>query len=168
MHYLLTDRIATPIGKMVLVARDKALLILEFVDAEERAARELRQRFGAYDLKPTPNPFGFSAKVCDYFNGDLNALDGLLTDGGGTAFEEQVWRELKKIPCGNTVSYGEIAQKLGDIKLSRAVGAANGKNPISLAVPCHRVIGSDGKLTGYGGGLHRKKWLLKHEGALLI
>jgi methylated-DNA-[protein]-cysteine S-methyltransferase len=168
MHCLLSDNIETPIGPMILVARDGVLLVLEFNDAKDRAERELRQRFGAYELQSASNPFGLSDKVRDYFTGDLHALDNLLTDGGGTEFEESVWRELKKISCGTTVSYGDIARKLGDIQLSRAVGTANGKNPIAIAVPCHRVIGSNGQLVGYGGGLHRKEWLLKHEGALLI
>jgi methylated-DNA-[protein]-cysteine S-methyltransferase len=79
-----------------------------------------------------------------------------------------VWKELRSIPTGTTVSYGDIAKKLGDIGLSRAVGIANARNPVAIVVPCHRVIGSDGTMTGYGGGLHRKEWLLRHEGALLI
>ncbi len=79
-----------------------------------------------------------------------------------------MWAELRKIPAGTTVSYGSIARTLGDIQHSRAVGTANGKNPVAVIVPCHRVIGADGSLTGYGGGLQRKEWLLRHEGALLV
>ena len=168
MHCLLTDRIKTPIGDMVLMARDGALLLLEFDDSKDRYMRELRARFGDFKLEPATNPFGFSDIVRDYFAGDLHAIDNLLTDGGGTDFEKQVWAELRKIPCGSTKSYGDIARKLGDIGLSRAVGTANGKNPIAVVVPCHRVIGSDGSLTGYASGLKRKEWLLRHEGALLL
>lgn len=168
MPDFLSDRISTPIGDMVLVARDGVLLLLEFVDKGERVTREMRARFGDVALQPTQNPFGFSHIIRDYFAGDISAIDNLTTDGGGTAFEKQVWAELCKIPSGTTKSYGEIARKLGDINLSRAVGTANGKNPVAIVVPCHRVIGADGSMTGYGGGLERKEWLLRHEGALLI
>jgi methylated-DNA-[protein]-cysteine S-methyltransferase len=168
MHCILTDRISTPIGEMVLVALDGAVLLLEFADSEGRVAREMRQRFGAVDLQPTDNPFGVSDIIRDYFSGHLHAIDHLITDGGGSGFEQQVWAELRRIPCGTTCSYGDIARRLGDINLSRAVGTANGRNPIAIVVPCHRVIGSDGSMTGYGGGLARKEWLLRHEGALLV
>ena len=168
MHCFLTDHISTPIGDMVLVARDGVLVLLEFADAEGRLAREMAARFGDVALQKTSNPFGLSDIVCEYFAGNLLAIDNLLTDGGGTEFERRVWAELRKIPCGVTNSYGEIARKLGDIKLSRAVGTANGRNPIAIVVPCHRVIGADGSMTGYGGGIMRKEWLLRHEGALLI
>jgi methylated-DNA-[protein]-cysteine S-methyltransferase len=168
MHPILTDRILTPIGDMVLVARDGVLLLLEFDDAKDRVAREMRGRFGDLELQTATNPFGFSAIMQDYFSGNITAIDNLPTDGSGTAFEKQVWAELRKIPCGTTKSYGEIARQLGDINLSRAVGTANGRNPIAIVVPCHRVIGADGSMTGYGGGLKRKEWLLRHEGALLL
>ena len=168
MHCYLTDRITTPIGDMILVARDGVLLLLEFDDAKERVAREMKVRFGAVALQPASNPFGLSDIIVDYFAGNLHAIDHLITDGDGTVFERQVWAELRKIPCGVTRSYGEIARTLGDINLSRAVGTANGRNPIAIVVPCHRVIGADGSMTGYGGGIKRKEWLLRHEGALLI
>ena len=164
----LTDRIETPIGDMILVARDGVLLLLEFEDAMPRIEREMKWRFKDHELQQTKNPFGLSDIMCDYFGGNIHAVDNILTDGGGTAFEKQVWSELRKIPTGTTVSYGHIARKLGDINLSRAVGTANGRNPISIVVPCHRVIGADGSMTGYGGGIARKEWLLRHEGALLI
>jgi methylated-DNA-[protein]-cysteine S-methyltransferase len=168
MQPFLTDHITTPIGDMILVAQDGVLLLLEFADADSRVLREMRHRFGDVDLQPTDNPFGLSAIMRDYFSGNLSAIDDLKTDGGGTDFEKQVWAELRKIPCGVTTSYGDIARKLGDINLSRAVGTANGRNPIAIVVPCHRVIGADGSMTGYGGGLKRKEWLLRHEGALLV
>jgi methylated-DNA-[protein]-cysteine S-methyltransferase len=168
MHPILTDRISTPIGDMVLVARDGILLLLEFDDAKDRVSREMRGRFGDVVLQPAANPFGFSTIMQDYFAGNITAIDNLPTDGGGTVFEQQVWLELRKIPSGTTKSYGEIAWQLGDVNLSRAVGTANGRNPIAIVVPCHRVIGADGSMTGYGGGLRRKEWLLRHEGALLL
>jgi methylated-DNA-[protein]-cysteine S-methyltransferase len=168
MHCFLMERFETPIGGMVLVARDGVLLLLEFADATGRVERELKARFQDYELQPATDPFGLTSRITAYFAGELAAIEGLLADGGGTAFEQQVWAELRRIPCGTTVSYGSIARKLGDVGLSRAVGTANGKNPISIVVPCHRVIGGDGSMTGYGGGLQRKEWLLRHEGALLV
>jgi methylated-DNA-[protein]-cysteine S-methyltransferase len=168
MHCYLTDRFSTPIGDMVLVAREGVLLLLEFDDAKDRVAREMRVRFGDVELQAANNPFGLSDVMRDYFAGNISVIDQLITDGGGSDFERQVWAELRKIPCGVTKSYGEIARKLGDINLSRAVGTANGRNPIAIVVPCHRVIGADGSMTGYGGGIQRKEWLLRHEGALLI
>ncbi|WP_371744667.1 methylated-DNA--[protein]-cysteine S-methyltransferase [Nordella sp. HKS 07] len=102
-----------------------------------------------------------------YYAGDIGAVDELATEGGGTPFQERVWAELRRIPVGTTISYGELAVRLGDKKATRAVGLANGRNPISVVVPCHRVIGADGSLTGYGGGVPRKKWLLAHEGVVL-
>jgi methylated-DNA-[protein]-cysteine S-methyltransferase len=168
MRTILADRIKTPIGDMILVASDGVLLLLEFDESRDRVKREIKARFGDVELQPAANPFGFSDVIRDYFSGNLKAIDDLATDGSGTEFEKNVWAELRKIPCGITVSYGSIAKTLGDIQLSRAVGMANGKNPIAIVVPCHRVIGADGTLTGYGGGLHRKEWLLHHEGALLL
>jgi methylated-DNA-[protein]-cysteine S-methyltransferase len=160
-----SDRIDTPIGPMILLARDGVLLLLEFEEATDRVEREMRARFGTADRQPADDPFGLSSRVRRYFDGDLAAIDGIPTDGGGTDFERQVWRELRTIPCGTTQSYGAIARRLGDVGLARAVGTANGRNPIAVVVPCHRVIGADGALVGYGGGLHRKKWLLAHEKA---
>jgi methylated-DNA-[protein]-cysteine S-methyltransferase len=168
MHCFHIDCISTPIGEMTLVARDGVILFLEFEDLTDRMARQLKARFGEAELQPATNPFGLSDILRDYFAGHISVIDTLLTDGGGTAFEQQVWTELRKIPAGTTQSYGEIARKLGDANLSRAVGTANGRNPIAIVVPCHRVIGADGSMTGYGGGLARKEWLLRHEGALLL
>lgn len=166
MAAIFSDRIDTPLGPMALLARDGVLLLLEFDDAGDRVAREMRRRFGAVDVQHTDDPFGFASRMKAYFAGDLAAIEGIATEGGGTAFEESVWAELRRIPCGTTCSYGDIARTLGDVGLSRAVGIANGRNPIAIVVPCHRVIGADGSLTGYGGGLPRKHWLLQHEHAL--
>lgn len=152
---------------MILIARDGVLLLLEFEEATDRVAREMRARFGDVDLQPTDDPFGLSSRVRDYFAGDLHALDDVLTDGGGTDFERSVWAELRCIPLGTTISYGELAKRIGNPN-AIAVGLANGKNPIAIVVPCHRVIGANGSMTGYGGGIHRKEWLLRHEGALLL
>lgn len=108
-------------------------------------------------------PFTEARKQLEaYFAGELTEFD-LPLNPCGTEFQKQVWQELKTIPYGVTISYGELAKRVGNPNSSRAVGAANGRNPISIIVPCHRVIGSNGKLTGYGGGMERKEWLLAHE-----
>lgn len=164
MPGILSDRIETPVGPMVLMARDGVLLLLEFEDMTDRVEREMKARFGLSEHLQTDDPFGLSSRVRAYFNGELSAIEGIETDGGGTEFQRRVWNELKRIPCGTTISYGELSRRLGDPKATRAVGLANGRNPISIVVPCHRVIGADGSMTGYGGGIVRKKWLLAHEG----
>ena len=106
-------------------------------------------------------------QISEYFTGSRQEFD-LPILLSGTEFQRQVWQELRSIPFGQTVSYGDLARAIGKPSAVRAVGAANGDNPVSIIVPCHRVIGSDGGLTGYGGGLERKRWLLKHEGGLLL
>lgn len=103
----------------------------------------------------------------EYFEGNRDSFQ-LNMEPEGTDFERSVWKALLSIPNGKTCSYGDVAKQIGDAKASQAVGRANGKNPIAIVIPCHRVIGADKKLTGYAGGLERKEWLLKHEGALLI
>ena len=111
------------------------------------------------------NPAGLSAAIRAYFDGKLEAIDGLPVATGGTPFQRKVWQALRQIPCGRTLSYGALAKRIGRETAVRAVGHANGDNPISIVVPCHRVIGANGTLTGYGGGIERKRWLLAHEGA---
>lgn len=164
---ILSSRIETPIGPLVLLAREGILLMLEFEDAESRVDREMARRFRGEGHQAAEDPYGFSSRIRAYFTGDLSAIEGIETDGGGTPFQRRAWDELKRIPCGMTISYAEQARRLGDPKATRAVGMANGRNPIAIVVPCHRVIGAGGSLTGYGGGVDRKRWLLVHEGALL-
>ena len=165
---ILSDRIQTPIGDMTLLAADGVLLLLEFVDAEGRVEREISARFSNAEIIPANNPFGFSQRITDYFRGDLHTINDIPTDGGGTEFQRRVWAGLRQIPCGVTISYGELAMRLGDRNAMRAVGLANGRNSISIVVPCHRVTGANGAMTGYGDGMARKEWLLRREGALLI
>jgi methylated-DNA-[protein]-cysteine S-methyltransferase len=104
-----------------------------------------------------------SAAISNYFAGDLGVIDRLPVQTGGTEFQKEVWHALREIPCGTTTSYGELARRIGRPAAVRAVGLANGANPVAVVVPCHRVIGSNGSLTGYGGGIERKRWLLDHE-----
>ncbi|BES70386.1 methylated-DNA--[protein]-cysteine S-methyltransferase [Marinobacter nanhaiticus D15-8W] len=125
-----------------------------------------KQKYGC-DVKPgweqDESQFGEARRQLDaYFAGDLKQFDLPLAPAG-TEFQQSVWRALVEIPYGETRSYGELARQLGSPKLNRAVGTANGRNPISIIIPCHRVIGADGSLTGYGGGVERKRWLLAHE-----
>ncbi len=174
MITLFTDEIPSPIGGIILVTLSEGtetdaappLCAVEFDDCLDRLQRNLTARFGRYELLKVKNPGGHSDKMMAYLEGDVTAIDALPVDSGGTEFQQQVWSALRRIPAGQTWQYGEIAKKLGRPDAPRAVGAANGRNPLSIVVPCHRLIGSTGKLTGYAGGLKRKAWLLAHEGAL--
>lgn len=157
-----------PVGEVLLVSDGRAVVALEFGPPEARLLPQLRRRFGRdFDLTEAADPQGFVTTLAAYFDGDLRALGALPLDPGGTAFQRQVWDALCDIPPGRTQSYAALAARIGRPTAVRAVGHANGQNPISLAVPCHRLIGSDGSLTGYGGGIDRKRWLLTHEGAAL-
>ena len=163
---LLIDRIKTPIGPLAIVAdRDGALRAVEWTDHDDRMHHSLRLHYGedGYVLKPARNPAGLSAGIRAYFDGDLAAIDRLRVATGGTDFQESVWRALRAIPCGETITYAMLAERVGRPRAIRAAGHANGDNPISVVVPCHRVIGTNGSLTGYGGGIERKRWLLAHE-----
>lgn len=164
MQPLLIDEIPSPMGRIVIAARDERLCALEFGRA--RMLRSLAVRFSGVPLARSRNPFGFSRKIRAYLAGDLSAVDDIPVETRGTAFQRRVWRALRGIPAGRTMSYGAMARALGRGAAVRAVGAANGRNPVSIVVPCHRLIGADASLTGYGGGLWRKSWLLRHEGVV--
>jgi len=164
---LTLHRHATPIGTMLLACDDDGYLrVLDFVDYEDRMRVLLKRQYGRdIRLEDGMAPEAVRSAVDAYFAGDLRALDRIPCRTGGTAFQRKVWTALRELPPGRTVSYGELAQRIDLPRAVRAVGAANGANPISIVVPCHRVIGANGTLTGYGGGLPRKQWLLRHEGA---
>jgi methylated-DNA-[protein]-cysteine S-methyltransferase len=164
--HLQIDRIETPIGTLILVADAEGnLRVTDWTDHEPRMLRLLERHYGKdkFRLEPARNPHGLSAALNRYFAGDLTAIDTLPVQTAGTPFQREVWRALREIPVGTTTSYGELAARIGNPTAVRAVGLANGANPIGVVVPCHRVIGADGSLTGYGGGLERKRWLLYHE-----
>ncbi len=165
---LLIDRVFSPIGTVVVVSDGECLRALDFEDYEHRMQNLLARYYGEVSLRASRNPGGASQAVEAYFGGKLTALDDFPVASQGSAFQQLVWRSLRDIPCGATLSYGELAKRIGNPAASRAVGLANGSNPIAIAVPCHRVIGANGDLTGYGGGMERKRWLLMHEGALLL
>jgi len=164
---LFVDQLDSPIGKIALISDGEALRVLDFVDCEERMQRLLTLHYGARAAVESRESLGVKRIVEAYFEGDLTSVDGIAVRTEGTLFQKQVWAELRKIPAGTTLSYGELARRIGKPAASRAVGLANGSNPIGIVVPCHRVIGSTGALTGYGGGIERKRWLLRHEGAQL-
>ena len=164
---LLLDRLATPIG-MALVITDEAgrLRAFDWADRETDMARLLRLHYGALAPEPGTAPGHVRLPLRDYFQGDLRRLAAVKWLTGGTPFQRTVWTALTAVAPGETLSYAALAVRLGCPRAVRAVAAANGANPVSVVVPCHRVIGTNGSLTGYGGGLERKRWLLRHEGAV--
>jgi methylated-DNA-[protein]-cysteine S-methyltransferase len=158
------DHLDTPIGRMAL-AVDAAgrLRATGFTDGEPELARALLPGERAVELGPAHDPGGVTSRLARYFAGDIPVLDGIAVEFGGTEFQRAVWQALRAIPGGETISYSELTRRIGRPRAVRAVGLANGANPVGVVVPCHRVIGQDGSLTGYGFGLPRKRWLLAHE-----
>ena len=159
---LLMDHLNTPIGEMLIVADEEGdLRAIDWSDYETRMYRSLRlYNAEHYTLEPTRNPHGLTHAIERYFAGELSALDTLPVKSEGTSFQQSVWTALRTIPCGSTLSYAALAAQIGRPAAVRAVGLANGSNPVGVVVPCHRVIGANGSLTGYGGGIQRKSWLL--------
>lgn len=165
---LTLDRVATPVGEVLLVTGPEgAVRALDFAGYEDRMHRLLRRHWGEVVLTEDRAPDRVRRAVEAYFAGDARALDGLAVRTGGTDFQKSVWAALRTIPAGETRSYGQLAAAIGSPRAVRAAGWANGQNPVAVIVPCHRVIGSNGALTGYAGGLERKRWLLAHEGAAI-
>jgi methylated-DNA-[protein]-cysteine S-methyltransferase len=161
------ERLPTAIGDMLIVTDDHdRLRALDFADYEKRMLTLLRRHYGEVALAERTAHSPARRAVEAYMAGNLRALDDIEVATGGTEFQRQVWAALRAIPVGETVSYGRLAERIGRPKAVRAVGLANGSNPVGVVVPCHRVIGSSGHLTGYAGGMERKEWLLKHEGAM--
>ena len=155
---VLYDVVKTPIDRLVVASDGSAIVGVWMANAEPDDASWADRR-GADSLLDEAR-----RQLVAYFAGGLRAFDLPLAPNG-TEFQRRVWTELTKIPFGATISYARLARRVSNAAAVRAVGAANGRNPIPIIVPCHRVIGSDGSLTGFGGGLARKQWLLKHEGA---
>ena len=162
---LILARIPTPIGVALVVtdAQDR-VRAFDWADYEPRMRRLLRLHYGpGLDPRAGASPLRLVQALDRYFAGDLFTIDDLPTATAGTTFQRAVWAALRQIPVGETTSYSALAARIGRPNAVRAVGLANGSNPIGLVVPCHRVIGASGALTGYGGGLDRKRWLLAHE-----
>ena len=167
---LVLDKLDTPIGRLLIAADgDGNLRAVHFEDHKKSLQSWLESRYGkrGHRLEPARDRLATTKALSRYFAGELGAIDELPVKADGTAFQQEVWRELRRIPCGSTISYGQMAKNIGRPAAVRAVGLANGSNPIAVVVPWHRVIGADGSLTGYGGGMERKAWLLRHEGALV-
>jgi len=165
---LSVDRTRTPIGELMVVADGLGRLrAVHWSDHEDGLARMLARQYGekGFALEPARDPAGLTAAIDAYFAGDLAAIDALPVEMVGTPFQREVWMALRGIPVGSTVSYSELARRIGRPAAVRAVGLANGANPVGVVVPCHRVVGKSGALVGYGGGMARKRWLLAHESA---
>lgn len=162
------DTLVSPIGTVLLVTdRAGTLRALDFEDYEPRMMRLLGRHYGATPLVAGAAPEDVRQALRAYFGGDLAALSRIRWATSGTDFQRSVWAALTEIPVGATCSYQMLAAAIGRPRAVRAVGLANGSNPVAVVVPCHRVIGANGALTGYGGGLERKRWLLEHEGVRL-
>ena len=160
-----TDRIDTPAGPLRIAVRGDTVVACGFDDHWPGLQARVAARFAGDGWAEGPS--AASRAVAGYVDGDLAAIDDLDVDTGGTPFQRQVWAALRTIPVGETWSYADLARAVGNAGAMRAVGSANGANPVSVVIPCHRVVRSDGALGGYGGGLPRKAWLLAHEGARL-
>jgi methylated-DNA-[protein]-cysteine S-methyltransferase len=160
------DTLPSPLGPLLVVSDSmNRLRGLGWQDREDRLRRDLARIYGHPPaLVRGAAPAAIRRALQRYFAGKLQAIDEIPVQTGGTPFQSNVWRALRRIPAGTTLSYGRMASRLQCPLAVRAVGFANGSNPVSIVVPCHRLIGADGSLTGYGGGLERKRWLLEHEG----
>ncbi len=164
---LFAERIASPVGEILILTDASGVLrVLEFADHMPRMERLLARHYPqGWTMAPAPAPSDAARAMAAYFAGDLTAIDSIATATGGTAFQRGVWAALRSVGAGATVAYADIAAAIGRPTAMRAVGLANGSNPIAIVVPCHRIIGRSGALTGYGGGIERKRWLLAHERA---
>lgn len=164
---LFIDHLVSPVGDVLILSDGERLCALDYAGYENRMKRLLEPRFEGQAWQDADDPQGFTSRLKAYFAGDVEGVDGMPVDTGGTAFQGRVWAALRTIPAGQTMTYGALAAQLGNPNASRAVGLANSLNPVAIVVPCHRVVGANGTLTGYAGGLERKRWLLEHEGAVL-
>ena len=168
MTAIYLDRMPSPLGTLLLAHAGDHLCALDFHDYESRFRQVLAQRFGNVAAIQKALPDAIRDALLAYLAGAVDALREIPVHTSGTRFQQQVWATLRRIPAGETWSYAELARAVGQPGASRAVGMANARNPVAIVVPCHRVIGSDGQLTGYAGGMARKRWLLAHEGASCV
>jgi methylated-DNA-[protein]-cysteine S-methyltransferase len=157
-----TATLETPVGEIAIGVHDGRVCALQFADKRMKAYETIGRLFGEVEFVPLRGHPTLDA-LRAYFDGDIAAIDGIDVEMHGTPFQRSVWAALRTIPAGETASYRDIAIRIGSPQAVRAVGAANGANPVGVIVPCHRVIRADGSLCGYGGGIERKKWLLEHE-----
>jgi methylated-DNA-[protein]-cysteine S-methyltransferase len=172
--------VSSPVGPVALAWKGAAVVALDMEEAQDRRGwktryvaggpmrrmrSRLEKRFGPVEFVRLGGDAPPAQALRQYFGGDLRALDRLRVDPGGTPFQAKIWAGLRRIPAGRTMTYGELAAAAGRPGAARAAGGAVGKNPVAIIIPCHRIVGSDRRLTGFGGGLVRKRWLLEHEGA---
>jgi methylated-DNA-[protein]-cysteine S-methyltransferase len=157
------EEIESSIGVIMLVTDESSVRAIDFADFRERMDRLLTRHYGAYQMHAVRKRSEARVRLESYLAGDLAAIETIRVQTNGSEFQKKVWSALRTIPVGTTTTYGAIAKQVGNANSSRAVGLANGSNPISIVVPCHRVVGANTKLTGYAGGLVRKEWLLQHE-----
>lgn len=168
MKQLESDIYTSPIGEILMIADGDRLCFLDFKDNHERVEKILRRRYGVFKITACANMLNMQGRMARYFGGDWRAFDdlksahALVTDG--TDFQQRVWNSLKTIPVGEAISYRQLASAIKQPTAVRAVANANANNPLAIIIPCHRVIGHDGSLRGYAGGVDRKAWLLNHEG----
>ena len=160
---LTVSQLPTPVGAVTLVSTPEGLAGLAFEDRVDSLWRFLEGRFGSIEPNNGGRPDPAAAELRAYFEGAIGALERIRTDAGGSEFQRRVWATLRRIPGGRTTSYNELAQSIGQPTGFRAVATANATNPVAIVIPCHRVIHADGSISGYGGGVDRKKWLLRHE-----
>jgi len=165
---LYLEEFPSPIGGIYLVSSPNGVCALDFQGYDDRMNSLLTRQFGTYTIHSNGRVSESRRRVEAYFSGEVRAVDSIQVDVHGTGFQREVWAALRTIAAGATQSYRQLAQRIGRPKATRAVGLANSQNPVAIIQPCHRVIGTNSKLTGYAGGLDRKAWLLRHEGALLL
>ena len=156
--------IDSPIGKLTAAASGPRVCLVHFGPPSAAVKSSLKAWYPDDDIEPASDPGGVVRVLRRYFDGDLESLDEIEVELHGTPFQRSVWTALRSVKAGTTLSYAMLADRVGARAAVRAVGAANGANPVAVVLPCHRIIGSNGSLTGYGGGLDRKRWLLDHEG----
>ena len=164
MDVLALTTLESPIGPLTIVARGSKVCLVHFGKPSAYVRTALSRWYPNGQVTETKDAGGARGVLTRYFDGDLASLDEIEVELHGTEFQQRVWMALRSVPAGTTASYSELARRVGAPAAVRAVGAANGSNPVAVVLPCHRIIGSNGSLTGYGGGLHRKRWLLNHEG----
>ncbi|MGH8188277.1 MAG: methylated-DNA--[protein]-cysteine S-methyltransferase [Steroidobacteraceae bacterium] len=164
------DHLTSPIGEIVILTDDQGRLrALDWLEHEHRMRKLLSSQYRPTGIQIIEGraPTAIRTPIAQYFRGKVAAIDAISVETAGTPFQRKVWQTLRRIPAGKTSTYGSLATRIGRPAAVRAVGFANGANPISVVIPCHRLIGSDGSLTGYGGGLERKRWLIEHERVVL-
>jgi methylated-DNA-[protein]-cysteine S-methyltransferase len=156
------EHVPSPLGPIVVYSTAAGICALDFADRDPDVVRLLERRYGPFATTTVRGSVA-ARRLDAYFGGDLGALDGLTVDPGGTPFQRAVWQALRGLPPGVSSTYADLARGLGRPGAARAVGGASARNPIALVIPCHRVVGANGALVGYAGGLERKRWLLRHE-----